>query len=70
MAAQGGLESPVIQAMSVHDIGTGTLAAFGVVAALYARTRLGVGQQVRAALSRTSIASPGAPPVRSSAPVP
>ena len=60
MAAQGGLETPVIQAMSVHDIGTGTLAAFGVVAALYARTRLGVGQQVRAALSRTSIAFQGA----------
>jgi crotonobetainyl-CoA:carnitine CoA-transferase CaiB-like acyl-CoA transferase len=60
MAAQGGLDTPVIQAMSVHDIGTGTLAAFGVAAALYARTRLGVGQQVRAALSRTSIAFQGA----------
>jgi crotonobetainyl-CoA:carnitine CoA-transferase CaiB-like acyl-CoA transferase len=56
MAAQGGLESPVIQPMSVHDIGTGTLAAFGVVAATYARVHLGSGQEVRASLSRSSIA--------------
>jgi crotonobetainyl-CoA:carnitine CoA-transferase CaiB-like acyl-CoA transferase len=59
MAAQGGLATPVIQAMSVHDIGTGTLTALGAVVALYARTRLGVGQEVRTALSRTSIAFQG-----------
>ena len=55
MVAQGGIESPVIQPMSVHDIGTGTLAAFGTLVALYARTHLGVGQDVRVALSRTSV---------------
>ena len=56
MVAQGGAESPVIQPMSLHDIGTGTLAAFGTLAALYARTHLGAGQDVRVALSRTSVA--------------
>ena len=56
MVAQGGADSPVIQPMSVHDIGTGTLAAFGTLAALYARTHLGEGQDVRVALSRTSVA--------------
>ncbi len=60
MVAQGGLDTPVIQPMSVHDIGTGTLAAFGVVAATYARFHLGAGQQVGAALSRSSIAFQGA----------
>lgn len=56
MTAQGGIDTPVIQPMSVHDIGTGTLAAFGVVAATYARAHLGTGQEVRASLSRSSIA--------------
>jgi crotonobetainyl-CoA:carnitine CoA-transferase CaiB-like acyl-CoA transferase len=56
MVAQGGADSPVIQPMSLHDIGTGTLAAFGTIVALYARTRLGEGQQVGVALSRTSVA--------------
>ncbi len=31
LVAQGGADSPVIQPMSVHDIGTGTLAAFGTL---------------------------------------
>ncbi len=56
MVAQGGADSPVIQPMSLHDIGTGTLAAFGTLTALYARTHLGAGQDVRVALSRTSVA--------------
>lgn len=56
MVAQGGVDSPVIQPMSLHDIGTGTLAAFGTLTALYARTHLGAGQDVRVALSRTSVA--------------
>ncbi|MDQ1432819.1 MAG: hypothetical protein QOF40_3421, partial [Actinomycetota bacterium] len=60
MVAQGGADSPVIQPMSLHDIGTGTLAAFGTLAALYARTHLGEGQEVRVALSRTSVAFQGA----------
>jgi crotonobetainyl-CoA:carnitine CoA-transferase CaiB-like acyl-CoA transferase len=60
MVAQGGADSPVIQPMSLHDIGTGTLAAFGTLTALYARTHLGTGQDVRVALSRTSVAYQGA----------
>ncbi len=56
MVAQGGADSPVIQPMSLHDIGTGTLAAFGTLTALYARTHLGAGQDVSVALSRTSVA--------------
>jgi crotonobetainyl-CoA:carnitine CoA-transferase CaiB-like acyl-CoA transferase len=59
MVAQGGADHPVIQPMSLHDIGTGTLAAFGTVAALYARTHLGEGQDVDVALSRTSVAYQG-----------
>ena len=57
MVAQGGPDSPVIQPMSLHDIGTGTLAAFGTLTALYARTQLGAGQDVGVALSRTSVRS-------------
>jgi crotonobetainyl-CoA:carnitine CoA-transferase CaiB-like acyl-CoA transferase len=72
MVAQGGAETPVIQPMSLHDIGTGTLAAFGTLVALYARTHLGGGQDVGVALSRTSVAFqgaefttyPGRPPAR------
>jgi crotonobetainyl-CoA:carnitine CoA-transferase CaiB-like acyl-CoA transferase len=60
LVAQGGADSPVIQPMSVHDIGTGTLAAFGTLTALYARTHLGAGQDVRVALSRTSVVFQGA----------
>ncbi len=60
MVAQGGVDTPVIQPMSLHDIGTGTLAALGTVVALYARARLGRGQQVGVALSRTSVAFQGA----------
>ncbi len=59
MVAQGGADHPVIQPMSLHDIGTGTLAAFGTIAGLYARTHLGEGQDVGVALSRTSVAFQG-----------
>jgi crotonobetainyl-CoA:carnitine CoA-transferase CaiB-like acyl-CoA transferase len=59
MVAQGGADQPIIQPMSLHDIGTGTLAAFGTIAGLYARTHLGVGQDVDVALSRTSVAFQG-----------
>ena len=59
MVAQGGLDHPVIQPMSLHDIGTGTLAAFGTIAGLYARTHLGEGQDVGVALSRTSVTFQG-----------
>jgi len=59
MVAQGGADHPVIQPMSLHDIGTGTLAAFGTIAGLFARTHLGEGQDVGVALSRTSVAFQG-----------
>ena len=59
MVAQGGADHPVIQPMSLHDIGTGTLAAFGTIAGLYARTHVGEGQDVGVALSRTSVAFQG-----------
>jgi len=60
MVAQGGADTPVIQPMSLHDIGTGTLAAFGTLVALYARTHLRTGQAVEVSLSRTSVAFQGA----------
>ena len=60
MAAQGGSGDPVIQAVSVHDIGSGTLLALGVVAALFARTHIGEGQSVKVSLARTSLAFQGA----------
>jgi crotonobetainyl-CoA:carnitine CoA-transferase CaiB-like acyl-CoA transferase len=60
MVAQGGADTPVIQPMSLHDIGTGTLAALGTLVALYARTHLHEGQAVEVALSRTSVAFQGA----------
>jgi crotonobetainyl-CoA:carnitine CoA-transferase CaiB-like acyl-CoA transferase len=56
MAAQGGDGEPVVLAVPVTDIGTGTLAAFGALAALYAREALGKGQHVQASLARTSLA--------------
>jgi crotonobetainyl-CoA:carnitine CoA-transferase CaiB-like acyl-CoA transferase len=56
MAAQGGDGEPVVLAVPVTDIGTGTLAALGALAALYAREALGRGQHVEASLARTSLA--------------
>ena len=56
MAAQGGDGEPIIQAIPVTDIGTGTLSAFGILTALFARGRLGRGQQVRTSLASTSLA--------------
>jgi len=56
MAAQGGDGEPIIQAVPVTDIGTGTLSAFGILTALFARRRLGRGQQVRTSLASTSLA--------------
>ena len=60
MAAQGGNGDPVIQAPGVHDVGSGTLLALGVIAALFARTRIGEGQSVKVSLARTSLAFQGA----------
>ena len=60
MAAQGGNGDPVIQAPGVHDVGSGTLLALGVIAALFARTCIGEGQSVKVSLARTSLAFQGA----------
>ncbi|MCW2946670.1 MAG: L-carnitine dehydratase/bile acid-inducible protein [Actinoallomurus sp.] len=54
MAAQGGAGAPVATTAPVHDATTGTLAAFGVLAALLARTRTGRGQHVTTSLAAAS----------------
>ena len=55
MVAQGGGDEPVFSAMPVHDVGSGTIAAFGVLTALFARQRLGVGQEVKVSLAATTM---------------
>jgi crotonobetainyl-CoA:carnitine CoA-transferase CaiB-like acyl-CoA transferase len=55
MAAQGGADDPVYVSMLVHDVGTGTLAALGVLAALYQRARLGGGQEIFLSLASSSV---------------
>ena len=55
MAAQGGSDEPVFSAMPVHDVGAGTVAAFGVLTALFARQRLGTGQEVKVSLAATTM---------------
>jgi crotonobetainyl-CoA:carnitine CoA-transferase CaiB-like acyl-CoA transferase len=55
IAAQGGDAAPCNSAMLVHDIGTGTLIAFGILAALYARARDGLGQEVVTTMANSSI---------------
>lgn len=55
VAAQGGDDSPSYSTMLVHDIGGGTTAAFGVLAALFARERSGRGQSVQISLAGVSV---------------
>jgi crotonobetainyl-CoA:carnitine CoA-transferase CaiB-like acyl-CoA transferase len=55
MSAQGGDSEPVYVSMLVHDVGTGTLAAFGILAALLQRDRTGRGQEVSLSLASTSV---------------
>jgi len=55
MQALGDGTVPVMMAVPVHDVGSGTLAAFGVVAALYERTRSGAGQFVQTSLAASSV---------------
>lgn len=70
MAAQGGDAEPVWNAMPVHDVGVGTLGAFGTVAAIFARGRIGRGQEVTTSLTHASLMQqagevtsfPGSPP--------
>jgi crotonobetainyl-CoA:carnitine CoA-transferase CaiB-like acyl-CoA transferase len=55
MAAQGGDAEPVWNSMPVHDVGVGTLGAFGSVAALFARRLIGRGQEVRTSLTHAAL---------------
>jgi crotonobetainyl-CoA:carnitine CoA-transferase CaiB-like acyl-CoA transferase len=54
MLAQGGTGDPVASVAPTHDVATGALAAFGILAALFARARSGQGQHVTASLAATS----------------
>ncbi len=55
MDAQGGGEEPVFYQIPVNDTGSAMAAAFGMVAALYARERTGEGQEVLTCLANQSI---------------
>jgi crotonobetainyl-CoA:carnitine CoA-transferase CaiB-like acyl-CoA transferase len=55
LRAQGGEDAPIISTMPVHDIGGGTVAAFGTLAALYAREHTGEGQVVQTSLASVSV---------------
>jgi crotonobetainyl-CoA:carnitine CoA-transferase CaiB-like acyl-CoA transferase len=55
LRAQGGDDAPIISTMPVHDIGAGTVAAFGALAALYARERTDRGQVVQTSLASVSV---------------
>jgi crotonobetainyl-CoA:carnitine CoA-transferase CaiB-like acyl-CoA transferase len=55
MSAQGGDDAPVYASMLVHDVGTGTLAALGILAALFEREGTGVGQEVTLSLASSSM---------------
>lgn len=55
IVAQGGDGAPCQSAMLVHDIGTGALAAFGILAALYARNSDGLGQEVVTTMANSSL---------------
>jgi crotonobetainyl-CoA:carnitine CoA-transferase CaiB-like acyl-CoA transferase len=54
MLAQGGAGDPVASVAPTHDVATGALAAFGILAALFDRVRSGQGQHVTASLAATS----------------
>jgi crotonobetainyl-CoA:carnitine CoA-transferase CaiB-like acyl-CoA transferase len=54
--AQGGYGGePVMHAIPPNDVHTASLSAFAVVAALCARERTGLGQEIRASLAATSL---------------
>jgi crotonobetainyl-CoA:carnitine CoA-transferase CaiB-like acyl-CoA transferase len=55
MLAQGGTGDPVASVAPIHDVGTAALAALGILAALFARTRTGLGQHVTTSLAASSV---------------
>ncbi len=55
MAAQGGDDEPVFHQIPVNDTATAIMAAFGVVAALFAREHTGQGQEVQTSLANQTI---------------
>ena len=55
MQAQGGDDEPVFYQIPINDTGSAMAAAFGMVAALYARERTGEGQEVLTCLANQSI---------------
>ena len=56
MQAQGGIGSePVFHGIPVNDVGSAAVAALGIVAALYARSRTGEGQEVHTSLAAQSV---------------
>ena len=55
MAAQGGGDAPVFHTVPVNDAGTAAMAAFGIIAALNARERTGLGQEVLSSLLAQSL---------------
>jgi crotonobetainyl-CoA:carnitine CoA-transferase CaiB-like acyl-CoA transferase len=55
MAAQGGSDEPVFHQIAVNDSASALMAAFGIIAALYARERTGRGQEVLTCLANQTI---------------
>jgi crotonobetainyl-CoA:carnitine CoA-transferase CaiB-like acyl-CoA transferase len=55
MLAQGGAGDPVASVAPVHDVATAALAALGILAALFARTRTALGQHVTTSLAASSV---------------
>ncbi len=55
MDAQGGSDEPAMSSMLVHDIAGGSLAAIGILAALYDREISGRGQHVNTSLAHASV---------------
>jgi len=55
MLAQGGSGDPVASVAPVHDVATAALATLGILAALFHRTRTGLGQHVTASLAGSSV---------------
>jgi crotonobetainyl-CoA:carnitine CoA-transferase CaiB-like acyl-CoA transferase len=62
LRAQGGVGAPIVSTMPVHDIGGGTVAAFGALAALYAREHTGQGQVVQTSLASASVSPANSSP--------